>query len=57
MRTAYLAPEDHQLVAKDHHLDVPCQIVGGASDQLEQPAQEQVREREEHRPNLHENET
>jgi hypothetical protein len=49
---AHLALEDHQLVAKDHYLDVRCQIVGGASDQLAQPAQQQVREREEPRPNL-----
>jgi hypothetical protein len=39
-------------VAKDHHLDVPCQIVGGVSYQLDQSAQQQIREREEHRPNL-----
>jgi hypothetical protein len=24
MWAAHLAPEDHQLVAKDHHLDVRC---------------------------------
>ncbi len=39
-------------MAKDHHLDVPCQIVRGVSDQLEQPAQQQVHEREEHGRNL-----
>ena len=54
MWAAHLAPEDLQLVAEDHHRDVPCQIVGGASDQLEQPAQQQVHEREEHGRNLQE---
>jgi hypothetical protein len=45
MCAAHLAPEDHQLVAKDHHLDVRCQIVGGASDQLDQPASTGTRTR------------
>lgn len=40
--------EDLQLVAKDHYLDVAIQMIGGASDKLNNAAQQQVREREEH---------
>jgi hypothetical protein len=39
-------------VAKDHHLDVAVQSIGGASDKLDQAAQQQVDEREEHGGNL-----
>jgi len=35
-------------VAKDHYLDVAVQMIGGASDKLNNAAQQQVREREEH---------
>jgi hypothetical protein len=35
-------------VAKDHFLDVAVQMIGGASDNLNNAAQQQVREREEH---------
>jgi hypothetical protein len=51
-RLAHLALQDLQLVAKDHYLDVAVQMIGGASDKLDQSAQQQVREREEHGPNL-----
>lgn len=34
-----------QLVAKHHQLDILAQIGGGAGDELEQAAQQQVRER------------
>jgi hypothetical protein len=39
-------------VAKDHHLDVAVQSIGGASDKFDQAAQQQVDEREEHGGNL-----
>jgi hypothetical protein len=39
-------------MAKDHSFDVAAQMTGGTSDKLEQTAQQQVREREEHGPNL-----
>jgi hypothetical protein len=48
MRSAHLALEDHQLVAKHHDLDVAVQMIRGAGDQLDQAAQQEVREREEH---------
>jgi hypothetical protein len=40
------------LQAKDHYLDVAVQMIGEASDKLDQSVQQQVREREEHGPNL-----
>ena len=39
-------------MAKDHHLDVAVQSIGGASDKLDQAAQQQVDAREEHGGNL-----
>jgi hypothetical protein len=39
-------------MAKDHYFDVAAQMTGGTSDKLEQTAQQKVREREEHGPNL-----
>ena len=39
-------------MAKDHHLDVAVQSIGGASDKFDQAAQQQVDEREEHGGNL-----
>jgi hypothetical protein len=35
-------------MAKDRYLDVAAHMTGGTSDNLEQTAQQQVREREEH---------
>jgi hypothetical protein len=52
-----LALEDLQLVAKDHQLDIAVQMFGGASDKLNNAAQQQVHEREEHRRTSHEDET
>jgi hypothetical protein len=39
-------------MAKNHYLDVKVQMIGGASDKLDQSAQQQVHEREEHGRNL-----
>jgi hypothetical protein len=36
---AHPALQDLQLVAKDHSLDVAVQMIGGASDKLDQTAQ------------------
>ncbi len=47
-----LALQDLQLVAKDDYLDVAVQMIGGASDKLDQSAQQQAHEREEHGRNL-----
>jgi hypothetical protein len=42
-------------VAKDHDLDFgPQQSIGRATDRLDQAAQQQIHEREEHERNLHE---
>jgi hypothetical protein len=49
---AHLALKDHQLVAKDRYLDVAVQMIGGACDKLDQTAQQQVKDREEHGSNL-----
>jgi hypothetical protein len=51
-RPSHPALQDLQLVAKDHHLDVAVQMTGGANDKLDQSAQQQVHEREEHGRNL-----
>jgi hypothetical protein len=54
-RPAKLALEDLQLVTKDHDLDFGLQqLIGRASDPLDQAAQQQIHEREEHERNLHE---
>jgi hypothetical protein len=39
-------------MAKDHYLDGAVQMIGGASDKLDQSAQQQEREREEDGRNL-----
>lgn len=52
MRLAQLPFENHQLVAQDYDLEVGVQIVGGAGEQPDHPAQQQIREREEHVTNL-----
>jgi hypothetical protein len=42
-------------VTKDHDLDFgPQQSIGRATDRLDQAAQQQIHEREEHERNLHE---
>jgi len=48
MRLAQLPSENHQLVAQDNDLEVAVHIVGGAGEQPDRPAQQQVREHEEH---------
>jgi hypothetical protein len=48
-RPAHPALEDHQLVAKDHHLDFGVHlIVGGAGDQTDHAAQHQIHKTQEH---------
>ena len=39
-------------MAQDHDLEVAVQIVGGAREQPDRPAQQQIREGQEHRTNL-----
>lgn len=51
-RPAHLALENLQLVTKDHELGIALQVIGGASDKLDEAAQQQVHERVEHGRNL-----
>jgi hypothetical protein len=47
-RSADLALEDHQLVAKDRQLDVAVQIVRGAGNQPHHTAQQEIQQSEQH---------
>ena len=42
------------LVAKDHHFDLPIEVVGRASYQPNDTAQQQIHESNEHGPTSHE---
>jgi len=53
-RPPRLPPEDHQLVAKDHHFDLPIEVAGRASYQPNDTAQQQIHESNEHGPTSHE---
>jgi hypothetical protein len=53
VRASSLTLEDLQLVPKDHELDFRVHlVVGGANDQPDQAAQQQMHEGEEHELNL-----
>ena len=55
-RSANLALEDHQLMAKDHQLDLGARLAGRASDRPDDTAQQQIDESKEHERNLPEEE-
>lgn len=41
-RAAHVALQDHQLVAKRHDLDVAPEIIGGAGEEPDEAAQQQI---------------